>query len=411
MIPSGLHRKLLLFGFASLTACAKPAPATLVEAVPTGRADIAEIQELTRPFFEGFEVPAPVYAVKTYRLRYRSRDFDGSQAEILAQLVVPDPERPVERPVLAFGSGTTGVADLCAPSLERPELRRWGHYIGNMLAYAGQGFIVVFPDYLGFNDPSRPQRYFSKIAEGQVMLDAVRAVFDFFAEGKERRKVKARPSAAVFIAGYSQGGHAAFAAADLRASYASEVNLTGVLGFGSANDVEALFRDGPTYAPYILYSYEQIYGAVEIDPARYLQERWARSLEADAGRLCVDEFQSYYPADGSKLYQAEFYEALYGGGLTAAFPELHARFEENRSGLSGHALPALIVQGLEDTIVTPVSQSRFVSELCSMGSPVLYLKLPGVRHRYTRAAGFRASLDWMERLARGETPPSDCGGQ
>lgn len=70
-----------------------------------------------------------------------------------------------------------------------------------MLAYAGLGYIVIFPDYLGFNDSDRPQRYFSKLAEGHVMLDAVRAVFRFF----ESPGHAVRPSPAVFLTGYSQG--------------------------------------------------------------------------------------------------------------------------------------------------------------------------------------------------------------
>ena len=118
------------------------------------------------------------------------------------------------QPVLVFGSGTTGIADAGAPSLEQPEVRRLGWYTANMLAYAAQGFIEIFPDYIGFNDPARPQRYFSKAAEGHVMLDAARAASSL----ASAPGTPVRAAAKVFAAGYSQGGHAAFSAADLRAS-------------------------------------------------------------------------------------------------------------------------------------------------------------------------------------------------
>ena len=254
------------------------------------------IDELARPLFEGFPPPSLRFSVDTYRLRYRSTDFDGSAADIQAQLFVPRYVEPESRPVLVFGSGTTGIADACAPSREVPELRRWGHYRANMLAYASAGFITVFPDYLGFNDPDRPQRYFSHPAEAHVLLDAARAVQAFFAEYPQ----KVRPSGVVFAAGYSQGGHAAFAAADLRPTYAPEVRLCGIIGFAATTSVTALLKEGAYYAPDVLYSYAAMYGKEQIDPGEYLQERWARTLEADANSMCVDEFQNYYPFDGKK---------------------------------------------------------------------------------------------------------------
>jgi pimeloyl-ACP methyl ester carboxylesterase len=149
----------------------------------------------------------------------------------------------------------------------------------------------------------------------------------------------------------------------------------------------------------VLYSYSCIYGRHRIDPGEYLQERWARSLEADAGSMCVDEFQKYYPFDGSKLYRPEFYEALRAGRLLKEYPALAAVLAANQSGLSGHGLPALIVQGEADAIVTAATQSLFVDELRRAGSEVRFLVLQGVSHRQTRPAGFSASVQWMESLA------------
>lgn len=84
----------------------------------------AEIERLGKPLFAGFSVPPMRYAVDAYRLRYLSTDYDGSPVEIIAQFFVPRFDTPTERPVYVFGSGTTGIADSCAPSLEPPEVRR-----------------------------------------------------------------------------------------------------------------------------------------------------------------------------------------------------------------------------------------------------------------------------------------------
>ena len=380
-------------------------PGSLLEVLTINTKTPQEIMQLGPPLFEGFGVPDAHYSVDAYRVRYLSTDFDGTPAEITAQLFVPRVDEPSATPLYVFGSGTTGIADVCAPSLEQPEVRRWGHYRTNMLAYAAKGFIVIFPDYLGFHDSERPQRYFSKEAEAHTMLDAVRATYNFF---DEFDKV-IRPSDQVFTAGYSQGGHAALAAADLRERYAPEVPLTGVIAYGTTNDVTTLLREGPYYAPYIFYNYADMYGTDEINPSAYLQGHWAATLTTDVNRLCVDQFQTYYPFNGAELYRADFHAALYGDRLAAEFPELYRRLEENRSGLSGHGVPTLIIQGNQDIIVTTPSQTRYVQQLCESGSTVEYHTLDGVRHRHTRPAGFSATVAFMNRLVNGEAPLSDCG--
>jgi pimeloyl-ACP methyl ester carboxylesterase len=377
------------------------APGALLEWSFREQCSPARIDELARPLFEGFESPNLRFAVDAYSLSFRSTDHDGSGAVIHAGLFVPRYVEPESRPVLVFGSGTTGISDACAPSLEVPEVRRWGHYRANMLAYASAGFITIFPDYLGFNDPERPQRYFSRQAEGHVLLDAARAARAFFAEYPQ----KVRPSGAVFTAGYSQGGHAAFAAADLQPSYAPEVRLRGVIGFAATTNVTTLLKEGAYYAPHVLYSYSSMYGRQQIEPADYLQERWARTLEIDANSMCVDEFQKLYPFDGRQLYRPEFYEALHGDRLGESYPALAAALFANRSGVSGHGLPALLVQGDADAIVTTASQTRFAEELRQAGSEVRLLVLKGIQHRYTRPAGFRASVEWMESLAAAAGSP------
>lgn len=407
-MPEFLPRYLLtasLFIASLVAAQAAPlSPGSLVEVRALGVIEPEEIRRLAAPLFAPFEAPPLEHAVETYGLRYLTTDLDGSTTEIFAQLFVPVYAAHEERPLYVFGSGTTGIADKCAPSREADYTHPLGHYRAYMLAYASRGFIGIFPNYLGFDDPEQTQPYFNALAEGHVMLDAIRAAYAFF----EQNLTTASPSGAVFTAGYSQGGHAAFAAADLRAAYAPELPLTGMIGYGATTNVARLLREGPYYAPYIVQSYSTTYGEQAFDPAEVLNARWLPTLQKDVGTRCVDKMQEYYPFDGKLVYAPEFAAALYGGTLEADFPSIARILEENRTGLSGHGLPALIVQGEEDVIVQNPTQTLFVEELCATGSSVLYLRFPGVRHRYTRQAGFEQSIAWMERLARGEIAPSDC---
>ncbi|NBF39077.1 MAG: hypothetical protein GVY14_01555 [Spirochaetes bacterium] len=395
---------LVLF-FAAMSPLGAQEPGSIISTEEVGRWSIAEIEEAGPQLFEWYGTPEAQYPVEEYIVYYTTSDFDGTAVEAKARLFVPIIEATDERPVLVFGSGTTGVADRCAPSLEEPEVERWGYYRTNMASYAAQGIITIFPDYIGFNDPMRAQRYFSKAAEAHLMLDGARAVRHFFADAG----FDAVPASDVFTAGYSQGGHAALAAADLRDEYAPDVELRGAIGFAATNDVITLMQEAAYYSPYIIYAYRAMYGFDEIDPAAYLQERWVETLTEDMATKCVKEMELYYPFDGRELFTEEFYEALHGGTLEQDYPSFYRRLSENESGLSGHDVPVLMVQGGNDIIITTPAIRSYISELCDTGAPVQYRLYEDARHRHTRPAGFRSSVEWINALFAGEDPPNECG--
>lgn len=389
---------------------ATSAPGTLIDVINEGTVDPFEIQRLATPLFGRHGPPIVENGVTSYRIRYWTTGLDGEPAEVAAQLFVPMIERPAGRPLYVFGSGTTGIADACAPTRESVYPHPLGQYRPYLLAYAGRGFTSIIPDYLGFNDPDRLQSYFNAEAEARVMLDAVRAVQAFY-DGAfvDNRVASPGVRRSVFLGGYSQGGHAAFAAADLRPAYAPELDLNGILGFGATTDVESLLREGPFYAPYIVLSYQQDYGTELFDPASVLAPRWLGGLEQAAGEMCVDVVQAHYPFDGSQIFSRSFAESLYGHTLERDLPAIARILRQNRTGLKGHRLPSLIVQGEDDVIVWTSSQTRFVRELCASGSDVNYLRFPNVRHRETRPVAFEESIAWMRGLDRGNPPPSSCG--
>ena len=372
-----------------------PAVGDIISITEVGRYSVDEVNEEIVPFFGSYTHPPMRYGVTHYFIRYASSDFDGAMVEIVAQLFVPHVDRNAAFPLYVFGSGTTGLPDKCAPSLEKPHTRRWGWYKQNMLAYGASGYIVVFPDYVGFNDDDRPQRYFSKQAEGHVMLDAVRAAYNIFTQSllEEERAIL---SSRTFLAGYSQGGHAAFAAADIRAEYAPDISISGLIGYGQTNDIAALFREGVCYAPSIIFTFMRMYGEQTLNPADYLAARFIPTFEDDTTSMCVDEFQLYYGFDAEYLFTESFYEALFSQTLHDNYPVLAEYIAINNSGLSGHGLPALVIQGDEDFIVTTDSQTRFVEALREAGSEVDFMVYPGVTHKFTRMAGFSDSVRWMQ---------------
>ncbi len=362
----------------------------LFEITDTGVLSPEEVDHTIAPLFDGYEPPGARYSVQTYLIRFQSRYPDGTTAPITAQLFVPILPAEAERPVYIFAPGTTGLLDVCRVSREHIAGIHWGLYRSHMLSFAGQGVIGLLPDYTGFGDPDHLQYYYHAETEAMMILDAARAIRFFF----EEERFQVRPAPAVHLAGYSQGGHATFAAADLGPSYAPEVAIAGIIGYGPATDMEALLREFTVVAPMVVHTYQRVYGSEAIDPGDILAPRWAETLDYDVTRQCVGAMQSYYPWAGEEMFAESFYDSITAGTLSATHPKVSAILRENSPGLSGHGVPVLILQGTEDIVVYPDSQAQFVTALRSRGSEVRYLVYEGYRHD-TRQISFGEVLRWI----------------
>lgn len=380
-------------------------PGRLVAAELLGRWSAEEVQARSAPAFSGYGLPVIENAVDLWRLRVATSGFDGGLTTVTAQLFVPvNPPRGASS-LFVYGSGTTGIAARCAPSREYELPVPLGYYRELLASYAGRGFVTVLPDYLGFDEPGGPQAYFHALSETHVLLDAASAVRELF--DLTERESELHDS--LFFGGYSQGGHAAFAVADNYRLYAPEVPLRGVLSFAGTADVQALLSEAAYYAPYVVLSYRAIYGAALIEPALILASRWLPNLAAEGALACVDRVQVMYPYDGAALFTPEFNDALQQGDVSEVAPGFAAALAENSTGLTGHGVPALVIQGGRDVIVSDAVQERFVERLCALGSAVRYVNYPLARHRDTRPAGFEDSIAWMLQLRQSEaSPPSDC---
>jgi dienelactone hydrolase len=348
------------------------------------------------------------YEVDVYRVRYRTLDEKGGLAEIRADLFVPTGQITTTFPVLVHAPGTTGLSDACAPLNEEPEVSNWGSYRDHSLTFAARGYIVILPNGLGFDDPDRIHPYFVAELQAHVALDAARAVYHF-AEDPPAEGILAQPAEAVFFMGYSSGGHAAFAAKDWAASYAPELHVAGIIGYGPTTNGEILLRENPIFAPYTIYAYRDFYGSEIVNVADVFLPKWVPTFESDVLSKCVDGIFSYYTRSTREMYTPRFRLALDNGELDDAFPLLAARLLANNTGLSGGSdIPVLILQGTGDTVVTPDSQRAFKDQLCRQGTPATYVEYPAVSHPEIRTTSFGDTLWWMQRVAEGALVETHC---
>ncbi|MBA3723728.1 MAG: hypothetical protein H0W89_02410 [Candidatus Levybacteria bacterium] len=346
----------------------------------------------------------PYYAVNRYVITFKSTDEKGEPITITTQYFIPSVTEETEFPLYVFGSGTTGIGDICAPSNEVPEEANWANYRAHMLAYASQGYIVVFPDYEGFNNPQRVHHYFNAEMESKVLLDAARSLYKF----SEGELLHAKPTSAIFLAGFSQGGHAAIAAKDYAPVYAPELTIRGIVSYAPASNVEALLREAPALAPYILYTYADLYGKDVIDPLSVLNEKWTGTLEQDVTNLCVDRIYNYYGSDATQIYSPAFHDVLFTGKLAVEYPAFSERLSKNYVGMEASTIPQLILQGDSDTIVSAQTVKDVTRKLCASGNPVIYNEYPNTNHFTVRQNSFKDSLLWMQNIRKGKSPDSNC---
>lgn len=342
----------------------------------------------------------PKYPLREYTLSWLVSVEDGSLAPMQAVVFVPKGEDSERFPVIVYGAGSTGLADRCAPS--REDLRRgnMGNYRNYVISQASQGYVVAMPNYEGFDNPDRSQHYFNKDSEARSLLSTARALL--VAAPQKDLPVKDN---ALFFGGYSQGGHAVFSAADYASTFAPDLKISGVYAHGPTTDVVELLKNNPNLAAYFVASYSDYYPAIK--PAEILEPEWIGYLDR-ARQICVNEGFGTNSTSVEAVFAADFEAALMQGTLPFTFPEVQAVFEENNAGTSFTSIPAMIVQGTADPIVTVQDQNAFVSELCQRRVPVDLKPYVGVHHFDTRRVSFKDTNAWIDTIVSGQTPTDVC---
>lgn len=386
-----------------------PAPAARVDTVQSVFLEASDGELLDREgiaaetavLFEGYRNPEPLYEVRIFTVFVSSLHPSGVETPVRIQLFLPDAPADELAGAYLFAPGSTGLINPCRASREHEAGIRWGLYRSHVLAFAGAGFVGIIPDYQGYEDWDLTQPYFHAESEARVIQDAILGVDEFLRNAEEPEiRVPGGLSGLTRVAsGFSQGGHAAFAAADRNVLLPEKLRLHGIIGYGSTTKIEPLLLEYPQVAPLIVQSFRVIYGSDRIDPYRILQREWADTLEYDTNRQCVGGIQSYYPESPSDIFHPGFLKSLYAGTLDRTHPEVAELFRENSAGISAHGVPALILQGTEDVVINRWDQDDFVIALRELGSEVKYYVYEGARHD-TRQISFPAVVAWIKQLPR-----------
>lgn len=214
------------------------------------------------------------YDVDVYKITYKTTFRDSG---IIASGIVCIPDAPGAFPILSFQNGTNTYYD------NAPSVALSNPYFTILQSLAGNGYIMLIPDYIGFGsseDIVHP--YFHKETNNAAIIDMIYAVKELF----EYYEGIAVYNETFFLMGYSQGGWATL-------SVLKEIETNPNLGFNvmatscgaGAYDLinmanEILQKDTferPIYLPYYIYSHQQ-YGSITDPLEKFFQEPYVSDI-------------------------------------------------------------------------------------------------------------------------------------
>ena len=348
----------------------------------------------------------PKNSVKKTTVEYYSSDLDGKLLKIHARIYQPVGKS--NTPILGFATGTVGIGDQCAPSLEQPEKVNWANYESHMLTYAGQGYATVVTDYEGMRDPDRIHHYMVGALEGRAILDSVRALINF------DKGTNILDTNHVFLSGYSQGGHAAYWADQISRTYAPEFDITGVIGWGPVMNVEETLADITRaaninwFGPYVLTSYTDYYRE-NYHNDTILLPQWSANLRNDVLRHCIDSVLPYWGHDPAKVYTPDFIQALTTGVPSSKYQRFFDRMRSNIVGNATTTSAKLINQGGKDNVVLAIQQTPAIDRICKNSKGPAQLTLyPDANHYTAMQQSLADTLAWMSKLASGQSVLDQC---
>lgn len=325
------------------------------------------------------------------RLVYTSTSgVDGSLTRVSGVVAVP-PGAPPEGgwPVISFAHGTTGVEPDCGPSVH-PDLYGSATTIATLVS---RGYVVAATDYQGLGVGSG-HPYLEPITAGYNVIDAVRAARTLVSN--------TRPEWVAY--GGSQGGQAAWAAAEQAPTYAPDIPLVGSVATSPALDLEGMADaavDGTPTTRQIAVLPLALTGMVNVHPERRIEDYMRNAEQNLAGTLiCASDGTAERDATLQRVTPTDFVPAT-----TDAAASLRRWFRDTALPKAATTVPILVLYGGKDDLVLPNWVETAVNRACGLGDLVDSRLQPDSTHRVdTTPIG-----DWVADRFAGVPATSTCG--
>ncbi len=302
-------------------------------------------------------------------------------------------------PIVAFGHGTTGTLPDCGPSNVPPDLLTSRRWIAPLVA---RGFVVAATDYQGlgvvgadFHPTPLPHPYLEPRTAAFNMIDAVRAA----------RAVEPRASTRWAAYGISQGGHAAWAAAEAAADYGAGLRLVGAATVVPAADLTGITADGvdtrlsllqKLAVPNLLFGIGAVHPG--FDPTGYARGRYAE--DADVFRSCGSG--SAKRKAGAVIRVGPDEASYRDEAAVTALREVLTEFALPKRRLE---VPLLVRYGTEDSLIEPEWTAAAIRRACDQGTRV---EADPVAAEHGSTGDVADEARWLAALFAGEVVPGTC---
>lgn len=353
------------------------------------------------------------------RMMYKSTDSNGRPVPVTGAYIEPTAawKGSGPRPLVAVAPGTMGQGDQCAASmgLEHP-LTLNGRTVSvgyeDLAVYRllASGIAVVVTDYAGLGATDRLHTYVNRLDGGHALLDGVRAA-------RALTGTSLTDDSRTGLFGYSQGGGASAAAAELQPSYAPDVELAGTYSGAPPADLDDTMKaiDGSALAGALGWS---VNGFLQSDPS--LRPIADAHLNSD-GKAALKDLSTMCTGDALFGYGFEKSTAWTKNGeslddIVRSEPKLEAVLDAQRIGRLKPAGPVRVATGTEDDIVPHAQSRQLAVDWCRNGADVTYepIRLPDLgdkiltNHLVPLLTDQGRAVSWLSDRLSGKAASSTC---
>jgi dienelactone hydrolase len=358
----------------------------------------------------------PSYETMAHRMVYTTQDR-GQPRQATSLVVVPQVSQTESFPVILFHHGTTGLADICAPTYGIEDPNSEAYAVALLLSLISSfGYVVVAPDYLGQNSvgPPSPSLHPYLIGEPTAVAawDAARAAKELLASDASSAEF-----GDIALWGASQGGHAAMYTALYHSYYAPELDLvTGVYSV-PPSDLEAHLTLGTrelrssTGNAVLFYVAADAWYQPAVSPG--LADIFLPPIDTQAP---IDLAADCSPdtLDGTTSVDEVFTPALIAASQTDVLSNYEpwgCFIRENSvtgTSLPPTTLPGLVIVAENDTLVLTSIERAAFDTLCAQGHQLSYLECAGAQHEEGFFWAIDDALDYIDDRLAGVPPTGVC---
>ena len=354
-----------------------------------------------------------VFGYKAYKIVYQTVDDSGNPVKASGLLTVPIPPDNLPKkelysfPVVLNEHGTIFL-DNDAPSYNYQPGESSTFSVLSLFTGI-YGFATVMPDYIGYGTSNNHYHpYLIKNSLAKSSVDMLKAVIDF----SENNHINMKRD--VFITGYSEGGYAAMATAemlqkepDFRIHVKAAAPLDGVydletIGIGIAASNDMIY---PPFVAFIAYSYTETYPK-DIIRNQLVQEPYASLLPSlFNGTKSGAEIYSHLTTKVKEFFNPVYLVDF----LTNENNPFRTKLRENNTDNWAPSFPLRIVHcGHDDILPYTLAQISY-NRMLSLGATDIQLVDPedvfgnpsGWGHRECAPYAYQIAAKWFCELTYG----------